>query len=121
MRRSYLPDHEAFRASFRRWLDTEVVPHRASWDAAGIMPREVYTSAGAQGFLGMAVPEALGGGGVDDFRFHAVIAEEIAAADAGAGPFGITLHNDVCTPYLLAYATNEQRERWLPGVASGEL
>src|SRR5689334_16051154 len=112
MKRSYRPEHEAFRASFRRWLDAEIVPHREEWDAAGIMPREVYASAGSYGFLGMAVPEQYGGGGVDDFRFNAVMAEEIAYAEAGAGPLGITLHNDVCSPYLLAYATEEQRERW---------
>ena len=71
--------------------------------------------------VGMAVPEEYGGGGVDDFRFNAIIAEELARAGIGGAGLGITLHNDITTPYFLAYTNDEQRRRWLPGIASGEL
>ncbi|WP_163513616.1 acyl-CoA dehydrogenase family protein [Fodinicola acaciae] len=120
-RQLYDSEHEAFRQSVRRFLDKEVVPHLHEWETAGIVPREVFAAAGAAGFLGMAVPEEHGGGGVDDFRFNAVLGEEVQHCGAAAAGLGITLHNDICLPYFLAYATKEQRERWLPGIASGEL
>jgi alkylation response protein AidB-like acyl-CoA dehydrogenase len=114
-------EHEDLRASFRAWLDKEVVPHREEWDEAGIVPRSVFTDAGRLGFLGMSIPEQYGGGGVDDFRHNLVITEEIQAVGAGAAGLGLTLHNDICLPYFLRYCTEEQKERWLPGIASGEL
>ena len=69
----------------------------------------------------MAIPEEYGGGGVPDFRFNAVIGEEIMRAGAAAAGLGLTLHNDICLPYFLAYCNEEQKQRWLPGIASGEL
>ena len=117
----YDEEHEALRASFRAWLDKEVVPHERDWDAAGIVPREVFADAGRHGFLAFDAPEAHGGGGTKDFRFNAVITEELqSAAVAGAG-LGLTLHNDICLPYFLTYGTDEQKARWLPGICSGEL
>ncbi|HVH22898.1 MAG TPA: acyl-CoA dehydrogenase family protein [Pseudonocardia sp.] len=122
MRRSLFDaDHEAFREAFRAFLDKEVVPHHDAWDAAGIVPRELFTTAGRSGFLGMDVPEEYGGGGVADFRFNTVIAEETMRAGVAGAGLGISLHNDICLPYFLAYCTDEQKARWLPGIASGEL
>ncbi|WP_372477198.1 acyl-CoA dehydrogenase family protein [Gordonia liuliyuniae] len=115
----YDAEHEQFRVSFRRFLDSRVVPDYAKWEADGVIPRAMFAEAGSHGFLGMAIDEEFGGGGVDDFRFNAVIAEEIARA--GVMSFGINLHNDICVPYFLRYADDEQRRRWLPGLASGEL
>ncbi len=69
----------------------------------------------------MAVPEEYGGGGVDDFRFNVVLAEELARAGIGGAGLGLTLHNDITTPYFLTYSNEEQKARWLPGIASGEL
>ena len=114
-------EHEALRASFRTWLEKEVVPHKEEWDAAGIVPRSLFADAGRHGFLGMSIPESFGGGGSDDFRYNLVIAEEIQAVGAGAAGLGLTLHNDICMPYFLRYCTDEQKQRWLPGIASGEL
>jgi alkylation response protein AidB-like acyl-CoA dehydrogenase len=114
-------DHESFREAVRAFFDREVVPHLADWEAAGIVARELFTTAGKAGFLGMAIPEELGGGGVDDFRFNMVIGEEATRAGAGAAGLGITLHNDVALPYFLRYCSEEQQRRWLPGIASGEL
>jgi alkylation response protein AidB-like acyl-CoA dehydrogenase len=77
--------------------------------------------AAALGFAGMAIPERYGGAGIDDFRFNVVIGEEAALAQVGGFALGLTLHNDVCLPYLLTYANDEQRDRWLPAIARGEL
>ncbi|MCB1027847.1 MAG: acyl-CoA dehydrogenase family protein, partial [Microthrixaceae bacterium] len=114
-------DHDLFRASIADWIAAEVTPRYLEWEEAGIAPRSLFTDAGSHGFLGMAVPEEYGGGGSDDFRFNVVLAEELAAAGIGGAGLGLTLHNDITTPYFLAYCDNDQRARWLPGIASGEL
>jgi alkylation response protein AidB-like acyl-CoA dehydrogenase len=122
MRRElYDDEHEALRTSFRSWLEKEIVPHEREWDAAGIVPRSLFTDAGRHGFLAFDVPSEYGGGGVQDFRNNAVIVEEVHAVGIGGAGLGLTLHNDICLPYFLRYCTDEQRERWLPGIASGEL
>src|ERR1700726_2186491 len=125
MRRTLFEDvHEDFRASFRTFLEREVVGEEGrygEWERAGIVPREVFALAGRGGFLGMAVPERNGGAGVEDFRFNLVIGEETQRAGVGGFGLGITLHNDICLPYFLSYCDEEQGERWLPGIASGEL
>ncbi len=121
MRRTIFTDEQdAYRESFRRFLAEEAKPYHEEWERAGIVPREMYAKAAALGFASMAIPEAYGGAGVDDFRFNVVIAEETALAQVGGLGLGLTLHNDVCIPYLLSYANDEQRERWLGGVARGE-
>lgn len=117
----YDDEHLAFGESFRSFVAKEITPHYLDWEGAGIAPHELYTSAGRHGFLGMAIPEEFGGGGTDDFRFNAVIAEELAAAGIGGAGLGITLHNDITTPYFTDIANDEQKRRWLPGIASGEL
>ncbi|MCW2632920.1 MAG: Long-chain-acyl-CoA dehydrogenase, partial [Pseudonocardia sp.] len=122
MRRSlFEAEHNEFRDSVRRFVQREMVPHAAEWEQAGLVPRELYLTAGKAGFLAMAAPERFGGGGVDDFRFNMVLAEEIEYAGVGAAGLGMTLHNDICLPYFLAYCDDEQQQRWLPGIASGEL
>jgi alkylation response protein AidB-like acyl-CoA dehydrogenase len=120
-RRLFEAEHEVFRESVRAFVRKEVAPHLEDWDAEGIVPRELFTAAGAAGFLGMAIPERFGGGGVPDFRFNAVLGEEIMFAGAGGAGLGLILHNDICLPYFLDLATEEQQHRWLPGIASGEL
>jgi len=120
-RRLFEAEHEAFRDSVRTFLAKEVTPHLTAWEADGIVPRELFITAGAAGFLGMAIPEEFGGGGVADFRFNAVLDEEIMRAGAAGAGLGLSLHNDICLPYFLDLATEEQRQRWLPGIASGEL
>jgi alkylation response protein AidB-like acyl-CoA dehydrogenase len=109
------------RSSFRQFLDKEVVPRAEGWDRAGIVDRELFRSAGQHGFLGVEVPEEHGGGGVADFRYSAVMAEEIQYAGVNGAGAGLILHSATCLPYLLALANDEQRRRWLPGVCSGEL
>ncbi len=125
MRRSLFEDvHEDFRASFRTFLEREVIGEEGrygEWERAGIVPREVFALAGRGGFLGMAVPERDGGAGAEDFRLNLVIGEETQRAGVGSFGLGITLHNDICLPYFLRYCTESQRERWLAGIATGEL
>ncbi|MDH3755040.1 MAG: acyl-CoA dehydrogenase family protein [Acidimicrobiia bacterium] len=117
----YDETHELFRESLRSFIAAEMSPDYADWEAAGIMDREVYASAGKHGFVGMAIPEAYGGGGSDDFRFNAIVSEELAAAGMAGGGLGLCLHNDITTPYFIEYCTPAQAARWLPGIASGEL
>ncbi len=117
----YSDDHLAFADSFRAFIAKEILPHYADWEKAGIAPRDLYERAGASGFLGMAIPTEYGGGGSHDFRFNAILAEELAAAGIGGAGLGITLHNDITTPYYVDIGTDEQKLRWLPGIASGEL
>ncbi len=120
-RHHYESDHLAFGDAVRTFLDKEVVPHFAEWEEAGLAPREVFADAGAKGFLGMAIPEQYGGSGVDDFRFNQMLGEQVQYANVVGAGLGMTLHNDICLPYFLEYCTDEQRRRWLPGIASGEL
>jgi alkylation response protein AidB-like acyl-CoA dehydrogenase len=125
VRRNLFDDvHEDFRESFRTFLEREVIGGEGryeQWERDGIVPREVFALAGRGGFLGMSVPERYGGAGAEDFRFNLVIGEECQRAGVGSLGLGITLHNDISLPYFLRYCTEQQRERWLPGIASGEL
>jgi alkylation response protein AidB-like acyl-CoA dehydrogenase len=111
-------DHDAFRETARAFCDKEIVPHHESWEEAGIVPRELWTAAGDAGLLGFMIPQEYGGGGARDFRFNAVVIEEITKARA-SGP-GFSIHADLVSGYLLDYATDEQKERWLPRFCSGE-
>ena len=121
MRTLFEAEHDAFRESFAAWVANEVSPRYMEWERDGLTPREMFSSAGKYGFVGIAIPEEYGGGGSRDFRFNQVIAEELAGAGIGGSGLGLTLHNDVCTPYFLEYCNEDQRGRWFPGIASGEL
>jgi alkylation response protein AidB-like acyl-CoA dehydrogenase len=112
-------EHEAFRAMVRDFLAKEVVPHHAAWEEAGIVDRSVWRKAGGQGLLGMDVPEEFGGGGVKDFRYNAILSAEISRV--GASGLGFALQNDVVAPYLIGLTSAEQKQRWLPGIVSGEI
>ena len=114
-------EHELFRDSVRRFIAAEVVPRNDGWEQAGVVDRDLFTGAGKHGFLGMAAPVEHGGGGTRDFRYNLVVAEEIQRAGVNAAGLGWTLHNDICLPYFLALADDEQQARWLPGICSGEL
>lgn len=114
-------DHELFRSSVREFIEREVAPNVAKWETQGRVDKEMFRKAGQAGLLGMAIPEEFGGGGVSDFRFNVIIAEEMIRGDALASGMCITLHNDVCLPYFIHLADEEQRRRWMPGLVSGEL
>jgi alkylation response protein AidB-like acyl-CoA dehydrogenase len=118
-RNLYEPEHDAFRDSVRTFCEKQIAPFHADWEKQGIVPRELWLEAGKQGLLGTDVPEEYGGGGVPDFRYNCVVAEEVTRV--GGSGVGFTLHNDVVAPYLLKLGTDEQKQRWLPGFCSGEL
>lgn len=117
----YDDTHEMFRASFASFIETELEPHAQEWDDAGIVDRSVFVEAGKHGFVGLSISSEHGGGDNDDFRFNAIISEEMARAGLGAIGAGLMLHNDITTPYFVEYCNDEQAARWLPGIASGEL
>jgi len=121
MQDHYDVEHCEFRASFKAFVANEIVPGYLEWERDGIAPRSLFVEAGKYGFVGIAVPEHHGGGGTKDFRFNQVIADELAAAGIGGAGLGITLHNDITTPYFIEYCNDEQAARWLPGIASGEI
>jgi alkylation response protein AidB-like acyl-CoA dehydrogenase len=112
-------EHDAFRELARTFVTKEIAPFHDQWERDGQVSREVWLAAGAAGLLGTDVPEEFGGGGVEDFRYNAVLLEELASA--GASGIGFPLQNDVVAPYLLRLATDEQKKRWLPGFCSGEI
>jgi long-chain-acyl-CoA dehydrogenase len=115
----YEAGHEDFRQTARTWLEKNVAPHHDQWERDGIVPREVWLSGGEQGLLGFDIDERFGGGGVRDFRYNAVLDEEVTRV--GASGLGFGLHNDVVAPYLRDLCTEEQAARWLPGFCRGEL
>ena len=120
-RKLYDEDHELFRDVAREFNAREVAPHYARWDAEHIMPRGMWSAAGEQGLLALAVPEDLGGMGMADYRFRAVLDEEFARSNHLAVGLAFHLHDDMVLPHLLAYGSDDLKERWLPGMVSGEI
>jgi acyl-CoA dehydrogenase len=111
-------EHDQFRTSFRQFLDREVKPHQERWREAGMVDRAAWRKAGASGFLCPWLPEELGGPG-GDFLHSVVVMEEMATAYESG--FALALHSDVIVPYLATFGDDDQKRRWLPGCASGEL
>ncbi len=111
-------DHQGFRDTVRRFIDREIAPFHAGWEEQGYVDREVWRKAGELGLLCLTMPEAYGGAGADKL-FSVVLIEELTTA--GASGIGFGLHNEIVAPYLLRYGTDEQKQRWLPKFASGEL
>ncbi|MGH1360064.1 MAG: acyl-CoA dehydrogenase family protein [Burkholderiaceae bacterium] len=110
-------EHEMFRDSLRRFLAREVVPFHDQWEEQGYVDREVWLKAGENGFLCPTMPEAYGGAGVDRL-YSVVLMEEIARVNASG--LGFSLHNEIVAPYVLHYGSEEQKQRLLPRMASGE-
>ncbi|WP_431044348.1 acyl-CoA dehydrogenase family protein [Streptomyces sp. P1-3] len=120
MRRTvFNEDHEAFRETIRDFIAAEVVPYYDEWREAGQAPREFYRKLGELGVFGIEVPEEYGGAGETSFKFNAVITEETARAGVSFGGSGV--HTALCLPYLLKYASEEQKRRWLPPFVTGEM
>ncbi len=116
----YDDDHEAYRSSVREFLDRHARPHVEQFIEDKAIPREVWVAAGKQDLLGLEVPVEFGGVEAGDYRFNAVLCEELSAVSAAfSSCFGI--HYDVCAPYLVELTTQEQKQRWLPGFCSGEI
>ncbi|MEV5568581.1 acyl-CoA dehydrogenase family protein [Spirillospora sp. NPDC052269] len=115
----FTEEHESFRDMVRSFIAKEIEPHHAQWEKDEIVSRDVWRAAGRQGLLGIEMPEEYGGGGESDYRYYAVLNEELALAGASGPGFGV--HNDVVGGYLVQLLNDEQKARWLPGYCSGEL
>ncbi|WP_319824630.1 acyl-CoA dehydrogenase family protein [Thalassovita sp.] len=114
----YDEEHEIFRNSVRKWAEAEVFPHADEWRDAGCVSREVWKKAGQQGFLCMYADEKYGGLGLDDFRYDMILSEEIGPRESG---FFIGLHNRIVGPYIHKLGNDEQRDRFMPGIVSGDI
>ncbi|MDZ4361272.1 MAG: acyl-CoA dehydrogenase family protein, partial [Variovorax sp.] len=111
-------DHEAFRDSFRKFVEKEIAPHHEAWEEQGYVDRAVWSKAGENGFLCMTLPEAYGGSEADKL-YSVVQMEEIART--GFTGIGFGLHSEIVAPYILHYGTEEQKQKYLPQLASGEM
>jgi acyl-CoA dehydrogenase len=111
-------DLRAFRDSFRKFIDKEIKPYHAQWEREGVVSREVWEKAGAAGFLCIPQSPDYGGAGLP-FRYAAVVQEELSRAHASGVAFA--LHSDIVAPYIENFGTDDQKQRWLPGMASGKL
>jgi acyl-CoA dehydrogenase len=114
----YSSEHEAFRDTVRRFIAGEITPHHQQWEKDGVVPRELWRKAGKIGLLCPNLPEEYGGGGAD-FLFSAIVADEMGSAGATGPAFG--LHSDIVVPYILHRGSDEQKQKWLPKMASGEV
>jgi alkylation response protein AidB-like acyl-CoA dehydrogenase len=117
----YGPDHEAYRAMVREFLAREVVPHQNDWDRQHWIDRGVFARAAKAGVYALGIDERYGGSGEGDYRFRMVVCEEIARINALSFGLTISLQDDLVLHYLIDLTNDEQRQRWLPGFASGEL
>ena len=113
------PEHDEFRATARSFFETVCVPHTDEWEERGYTDREPWLEAGKLGLLGWEMPEAYGGAAIIDFRFNAIFNEEFWMT--GSVGLGVGLQNDITSGYFRTLATEEQKQRWLPGFVSGEL
>jgi alkylation response protein AidB-like acyl-CoA dehydrogenase len=111
-------EHEIFRESVRRFIETEITPFHLQWEHDGIVPRSIWEKAGQAGLLGCSIPEEYGGTGADHL-FDFVLVEELARAGI-TGP-GFAVHNEMVMPYILAFGTEEQKLHWLPRMVKGEV
>ena len=116
-RRIFEQEHDMFRDTVRKWANAEVVPRVEEFQQGGVVPKEVWRSAGDAGFLALIADEKHGGLGLTDFRFDQVLCEELSAVDSG---IFIPLHNRIVTPYLKHFGTDDQQDRYMPSVVTGE-
>jgi alkylation response protein AidB-like acyl-CoA dehydrogenase len=122
MRRDHFEEeHVLFRDAVKRFAAEQIAPHNHRWEAQGICDRSMFTAAAKFGFLGPQVDENYGGVGIHDFRYNQILMEEFELAGVGSAGSGIAMHNDIVVPYFLEFCTEGQKQKWLPGLCSGEL
>ncbi|MBQ9052860.1 acyl-CoA dehydrogenase family protein [Rhodococcus sp. (in: high G+C Gram-positive bacteria)] len=114
-------DHDAYRDTVREFLAREVEPYYEQWETDRLIDRSAWLAAGNSGIIGLSVPEEFGGSGVTDYRFRCVVSEEIARTATTSFGQSVTLQDDIAIPYIKDLGTEEQKRRWLPGMAAGEL
>ncbi|SPB13781.1 acyl-CoA dehydrogenase [Caballeronia novacaledonica] len=116
-RNVFRDDHEMLRTTARRFLERECLPKQAAWDKAGCVDRETWLKAGREGLLCLTLPTEYGGGG-GDFGHAAVLNEEVNRC--GISGLGFSVHSDIIAPYIARIGNEEQKQRWLPKICSGE-
>ena len=116
----FTEDHEAFRATCAAFLEKHAKPHLEEFLENHAISRDFWLAAGAEGLLGLEIPEEYGGSGANDYRFNTVWAEELSKVNAALSSC-IGIHADIVAPYLVDLCTEEQKQRWLPGFCSGEI
>jgi acyl-CoA dehydrogenase len=114
----YTDEHRMFREALRRFLAKEIVPHVEQWEEEGIVPREAWKKMGEQGFLAMGVPEEYGGLGAD-FLYSVIVTEELTRTNHSG--LAASLHSDIIVPYIVSFAKEEQKRKYLPGCISGDI
>ena len=117
--KTYTEEHLLFKETVENFMKKEALPYTEKWEKAGIVDRDIWTKTGAMGMLCMDMPEKYGGLGLKDFRYNAILQEVMI--DLGIGGPGFTLQNDIMAPYFEKYFTKTQKEKWLPGIISGEI
>ncbi|WP_406071945.1 acyl-CoA dehydrogenase family protein [Streptomyces sp. NBC_01020] len=115
----YTKEHDAFRTMIRSFIAKEVSPHFEEWEADRRTPRELFRKLGALGVMGFGIPEEHGGPGETSYKYQAIISEETARASVHLGHYSVS--TSIVLPYLLRIASDEQKKRWLPGVATGDI
>jgi acyl-CoA dehydrogenase len=116
----FTEEHDLFRQSVREFIAKEIIPHNAVWETQKMVSRESWLKLGEKGFLGMQAPEELGGLGIQDFRYPAIFIEELGLSGCSGPAIGYPLHSDIVMPYILHYATDLAKKKYIPKMVSGE-
>ncbi|MEO1655792.1 MAG: acyl-CoA dehydrogenase family protein [Bacteroidota bacterium] len=119
-RNLYEEEHELFRDSLTEFVNKEIVPYNAKWEQEQMVSRESWLKLGEAGFLCMQVPEAYGGLGITDFRYNSIFTEVLGHTGCAGPAIGYPLHSDIVMPYVMNYAQEETKHKWLPKMISGE-
>jgi Acyl-CoA dehydrogenases len=120
-RKLFNEEHELFRQSVRDFIAKEITPYNAEWEKKKMVSRESWKKLGENGFLGMQAPEELGGMNIQDFRYNAILIEELGLSGCSGPAIGYPLHSDIVMPYILHYGTPEAKQNYIPGMVSGDL
>ncbi|NVJ87303.1 MAG: acyl-CoA dehydrogenase family protein [Algoriphagus sp.] len=119
-RKLFTEEHELFRQSVRDFIAKEVIPHNDEWEKQKMVSRESWKKFGENGFLGIQAPEALGGLNIQDFRYNAILIEELGLSGCSGPAIGYPLHSDIVMPYILHYGTEAAQQRYIPSMISGD-
>lgn len=116
----FTEDHELYRQSVRDFIAKEISPNNAAWEKQKMVSREVWQKLGENGFLGIQAPEHLGGLNISDYRYNAILIEELGLSGCSAPAVGFPLHSDIVMPYILHYATESAKKKYIPNMVAGQ-
>ncbi|NVK51085.1 MAG: acyl-CoA dehydrogenase family protein [Cyclobacteriaceae bacterium] len=119
-RKLFTEEHELFRQSVRDFIAKEVIPYNDEWEKQKMVSRESWKKFGENGFLGIQAPEELGGLNIHDFRYNAILIEELGLSGCSGPAIGYPLHSDIVMPYILHYGTDTAKQRYIPSMISGD-